>query len=61
MNDKSINEEINVAEEDILYFSEINQYDLVIIKINIEENYINYLELDDNLFNKNSERGYNEE
>ena len=61
MNDKSINEEINVAEEDILYFSERDEYDLVIIKINIEENYINYLELDDNLFNKNSERGYNEE
>ena len=34
---------------------------MVIIKINREENYIKYLELDDNLFNKNSEKGYNEE
>ena len=61
MNDKSINEEITVAEKDILYYSIRDEYDMVIIKINREENYIKYLELDDNLFNENSEKGYNEE
>ena len=61
MNDKSIIEEITVAEKDILYYSIRDKYDIIIIKINREENYIKYLELDDNLFNKNSEKGYNEE
>ena len=56
-----INEEITVAEKDILYYSIRDEYDMVIIKINREENYIKYLELDDNLFNKNSEKGYKEE
>ena len=40
MNDKSINEEITVAEKDILYHSIRDEYDMVIIKINREENYI---------------------
>ena len=61
MNDKSIIEEITVAEKDILYYSIRDEYDIIIIKINKEENYIKYLELDDNLFNKNSEKGYKEE
>ena len=61
MNDKSINEEITVDEKDILYYSIREEYDTIIIKINREENYIKYLELDDNLFNKKSEKGYNEE
>ena len=58
MHDKKINEEIIINEKDILYLSGINEYDLIIIKLNKRENYINYLELDDNLFNKNSELGY---
>ena len=31
MNDKSINEEITVAEKDILYYSIRDEYDMVII------------------------------
>ena len=58
INDRRINEEISINEKDILYFSEENEYDLILIKLDIRENYINYLELDDNLFNTNSELGY---
>ena len=58
MNDKSVNEEISINEKDILYLSGENEYDLIIVKLDKRENYINYLELDDNLFNKNSELGY---
>ena len=58
MHDKRINDEITINEKDILYLSPKNEYDLIIIKLNKRENYINYLELDDNLFNKNSELGY---
>ena len=61
MNDKSIIEEITIAKKDILYHSIIEEYDMIIIKMSGEENYIKYLELDDNLFNKNSEKGYKEE
>ena len=59
MNDKKINEDIIINEEDIIYQSIRNEYDLIIIKL--KEEYmknINYLELDDNLFNKNSLKGY---
>ena len=42
MNDKSIIEEITVAEKDILYYSIRDEYDMVIIKINKEENYSIY-------------------
>ena len=61
MNDNSINKEIPINENDILYFSKSYKYDIIIIKINIEENYINYLELDDNLFNKNFEKAFSEQ
>ena len=61
MNDKKINEDIIINEEDIIYQSIRNEYDLIIIKLKQEQKYmknINYLELDDNLFNKNSLKGY---
>ena len=58
MNDKTINEEISINEKDILYLSGKNEYDLIIIKLDRKENYINYLELDDNLFMNNSQLGY---
>ena len=58
MNDKRINEEISINEKDILYLSGEDEYDLKIIKLDKKENYINYLELDDNLFFKNSHLGY---
>ena len=61
MNDNCINEELLIKEKDILYLSQNNEYDLIIINLNKKENYINYLKLDDNLFNNNSELGYNDQ
>ena len=58
MNDNDINEVISIKEKDIIYLSSNNEYDTIIIKLQKEENYINYLKLDDKLFNKNSEKGY---
>ena len=57
INDNKINIIINI--EDIIYKSKKNEYDLIIIKL--KEEYmknINYFELDDNLFNKSSLKGY---
>ena len=61
LNDNSIYEELLINEKDILYLSGRNEYDIIIIKLNIELNYVNYLQLDDNLFNNNSEKGYGEQ
>ena len=61
MNDNSINEELLIKENDILYLSQTSEYDLIIINLNKKEDYINYLKLDDNLFNNNSELGYSEQ
>jgi len=61
MNDNKINEDIIINEEDIIYQSIRNEYDLIIIKLKEGKDYMNniiYLELDDNLFNKNSLKGY---
>ena len=58
MNDNEINEEILIEEKDILYLSPKNEYDMIIIKMKKEEKYIYYLNLDDKLFNKNPEKGY---
>ena len=63
MNDNDIIEEISIKEEDIIYLSKNDKYDLIIIKLNkklnqkLNEN-INYLKLDEKLFNNNSELGY---
>ena len=57
INDNKINIIINI--EDIIYKSKKDEYDLIIIKL--KEEYmknINYLELDDNLFNESSLKGY---
>ena len=56
-----INEDIVINKEDIIYSSENTKYDLIIIKLKKQEymKNIKYLEFDDNLFNKNSEKGYN--
>ena len=61
MNDKTINDKLTIDKKDILYISDNNHYDLIIIKMNQKFDYINYLELDDNLDNKNSEIEYEEE
>ena len=61
LNDNEIKEEIKLSDEDIMYISKENEYNLIIIKlIDVQEymKYINYLELDDNLFNNNSLKGY---
>ena len=61
LNDNEINEDIILKKEDIIYISKENKFDLIIIKLKEGEKYmenINYLELDDNLFNENSLKGY---
>ena len=53
MNDNKINEDIIINEEDIIYQSIRNEYDLIIIKLKEGKDYmnnINYLEFDDNIF-----------
>ena len=62
INDNAINEEIIINEKDIIYLSIRNEYDLIIIKLNEGQTYMKYIEflkLDENLFNKNSLSGYN--
>ena len=61
MNDDDINEEITINKDDLIYLSIENKYDLIIIKLKEGEEYIkniNFLELDDKLFNKNSKKEY---
>ena len=61
MNDDDINEEITINKDDLIYLSIENKYDLIIIKLKEGEEYIkniNFLELDDKLFNKNSKNEY---
>ena len=50
--------DIFINEKDILYLSPKNEYDTIIIKLKKIEKHINFLQLDDKLFNKNSEKGY---
>ena len=61
MNDNAINKEITINEQDIIYQSKKDEYDLIIIRIKQDQEYmknINYLELDENLFHINSKKGY---
>ena len=61
MNDNAINEEITINEQDIIYQSKKDEFDLIIIKLKEEQEYmknINYLELDENLLHINSKKGY---
>ena len=61
INDNKIIEEIIIKPEDVIYSSKRDEYDLVIIKLKEGKEYmknINYLELDENLFIKNSLKGY---
>ena len=61
MNVNAINKEITINEQDIIYQSKKDEYDLIIIKLKEGQEYmenVNYLELDENLFNKNSKKGY---
>ena len=64
LNDNEKNEDIIVCEQDIIYQSKKEEYDLIIIKIKEGQEcmkFINYLELDDNLYNLFGEslKGYN--
>ena len=60
LNDNEINEDIILREEDIIYISNENEYNLIITKLKEEKEYmenINYLELEDNIFG-DSLKGY---
>ena len=58
INNERIIDVINVSENDKLYSSPNNKYDIMIIKISKEKKIYDYLELDNNLFNMNSETFY---
>ena len=56
LNDNEINEDIILSQEDIIYTNKKDEYDLIIIKLKEEKEYmknINYLEFDDNIFGQN--------
>ena len=59
INDDKIIDLININEKNKIYSSIKDKYDIMIIKLEKENNY-NYLELDDSLFNNNSEQLYEE-
>ena len=53
LNDNEIKENIILNEEDIIYISKENEYNLIIIKLKEEKEYMknmNYLEIDDNIY-----------
>ena len=53
---------ININENKILYSSPINEYDLIIIKLNESKNEQNqYLEIDSKIFSDNSEKAFEDE
>ena len=58
INDKS--KIININENSIIYSSSKEEYDIIIIKLNKDE-INNYLEIDENIFNINSENTYKDE
>ena len=61
MNVNAINKEITINEQDIIYQSKKDEYDLIIIRLKQDQDYmknINYLELDENLLHINSKKGY---
>ena len=59
INDKRIL--LNIDKNSKLYSSPINKYDIIIIKIKEEYEINNYLEIDPNIFNNNSELSYKDE
>ena len=58
INDEQIFEVINIEENSKLFSSEIDKYDIMMIKIKEEKTKFNYLELDNNLLKENSEDLY---
>ena len=52
------NKIININESDIIYLSPVNNYDIIIIKLKEENEFNNYLEIDDSIFNNDSEMNY---
>ena len=58
LNNEKIVDIININKNNKIYSSPINKYDIMIIKIEKEKDIYNYLELDEQLFNNNSEKLY---
>ena len=58
INDEEITDTINLNENMKIYSSVKNEYDLMIIKLEKENDIYHYLELDDKLFKENSEKLY---
>ena len=60
INNEKILDTININENNKIYSSIRDEYDIMIIKLDKEKDTYHYLELDDNLFNDNSEDLYKE-
>jgi surface protein len=60
INNENILDTININENNKIYSSIRYEYDIMIIKLDKEKDTYHYLELDDNLFNDNSEDLYKE-
>ena len=58
LNDEQIFEVLNIEEKNKIFSSKTEKYDIMIIKLKDDNNKFNYLELDNNLFNENSEYLY---
>ena len=58
INDEKIFDTIDINEKSKIYSSEINKYDIMIIKLEEKKDIYQYLELDDNLFKEDSEQLY---
>ena len=58
-NDDNNIKTLNIDENDIIYISPVDKFDIIIIKL--EEDITNYLELDENIFTNDSEKIYENE
>ena len=52
---------ININEKSKIYSSKRDEYDMFIIKLKEDDEINNYLEIDENIFNKDSEKSYKDE
>ena len=59
INNGEIYDTININENSKIYSSIRNKYDIMIIKLTDENNKYNYLDLDEHLFDENSEEIHN--
>ena len=57
-NDDKNTKILNIDENDIIYINSSDKYDIIIMKLKEEDNENNYLELDESIFDNDSEKNY---